>query len=95
MGFKPYIQLWGETVGRTYVRNLRKAAAVHPATKSKDKKSSSASTKKSSSADKTKRRTRSIIRKKHSGVKNLSNPRVSTSRQASLITRRVPKSTLT
>jgi len=80
--FKPYIQLWGETVGRTYVRGLRNATAVHPVTKPKDKKPSSVSTKQRSSTQATKRRTRFKVKKKHSGVKNLSK-----STGASLLTR--------
>ena len=86
MKFKPYIQLWGENVGRAYVQNAKKAMGAHPVTK--PKKSSPASKKKSSSDDKTKkRRVRSIIRKTHSGVKNLPS--------ASLLTRRTPNASLT
>ena len=90
-----YIKLWADTVGRYYAKNLKKAVATHPITKSSDKKPRAASAKSPSSTNKTKKRIVKRIRKKHSGTKNLANPRVSTSGQASLITRRVPKSSLT
>ena len=90
-----FIKLWGDTVGRYYVKNLKKAVATNPLTESSDKKPSAASAKSPSSTNKTKKRIVKRIRKKHSGTKNLANPRVSTSGQASLITRRIPKSSLT